>query len=70
MIQLENLLSVSEAATIAGVSTTQIRRLIGWGTLEAKSYGDRFYLISRPSFDRWMMERKPAGRPARKANHE
>lgn len=54
---------VSEAAKVAGVSTTHIIRLINKGDLDARNLNNRLYLISRKSFNHWLANRKPAGRP-------
>lgn len=51
-------LSTSEAALLAGVNVSYIRRLVSNGTIRASKLGGRYWMIERADLVRWMAERK------------
>ncbi len=62
-----NLITVSEAATILDICPQGVRRHIASGTLPAKRYGKRMLLLQRTDVENF--QKRPSGRP-RKMNQK
>jgi excisionase family DNA binding protein len=57
-----NLLTVSQAAALLGVSARRVRAMIGAGTIKATKVNDRLYLVAKSALKGIKIHGK-AGRP-------
>jgi len=60
---MDNLITIEEAATLIGVSSTQVRRLVNAGILPVRRYGDRIRLIDEEAAKRYAASPRRAGWP-------
>ncbi|HEU0174969.1 MAG TPA: helix-turn-helix domain-containing protein [Blastocatellia bacterium] len=58
----EEMLDTVTAGQLLGISKQQVQRLVTAGTIKATQYG-RSWLIPRAEVERYVKERKSAGRP-------
>ena len=60
-LQNDELISLSEAATYSGLTHTFLRKLAGWGKLEAQKIGP-YWVTTRAAVDKYLQGRSPVGR--------
>jgi len=51
-------LSTREAAQLAGVDASYIRRLVAQERIKGQRLGGRYWIIDRADLERWMQERE------------
>ena len=61
-----DLLSVTEAATILGCTTSHVRLLLSEGTLEGQKLHERAWAVSRKSLNAYAKREITVGRPRKK----
>lgn len=64
MNKLDELISLSEASEISGLSSDHLRRLSEQGKLKAQKIG-RNWVTTRKNIEDYIQERKSPGRPKR-----
>jgi hypothetical protein len=61
------MITVTEAARIAGVDPTRIRVLLKTGRVKGKLITKRMWLVNRDSLEQWIESPRKAGRPKNKS---
>jgi excisionase family DNA binding protein len=61
-MEINNLISLSEAASISGLSPDHLRRLAEQGKLRAKKIG-RNWVTTKEALSDYIEKRRPRGRP-------
>lgn len=64
-LSIEDMITVSKAAEIAGVSTRRIRQLIESGDLKAIPINPRMWMLHRRAVVSWAKKPQKLGRPRR-----
>jgi len=58
-----NSITVQEAATILGIDSSQVRRLIRRGTIKADRFGDKAWLVDPDSVNDYAQSPRKVGHP-------